>query len=322
VRRENGKSARNGAPEIAGGIAVTAWKSGTTQLQYLLSVGGRHASCQQRACDPQIHDAPVRLWKALRDVPAPHPALIDLDGLCRARARGSSRLFRRWGGGREIESVAALADVGASVLQEALGMARQSGSGMHHFHPWRAAVRIAAVRLLIGETGQPAQVPPIGAGNVAPIEARQMPTHGGSQSRLHRGSADVDPSLPVTGTGLEHGARLMAVSAHGSYRRGIRFIQVDQDVAGIVVPGIRVDVHVASLTVAPAQKADDSEGCQLSGGPEPFSGKRPLGRIMDQANEVKITRYGCQLAADGLYGERKARVEHAPILQCMGGVVQ
>ena len=160
---------------------MTARKSGTAQLQNLPHAGGRHASCHQRACDPQIEDAPIRLWEALRNVPAPHPALIDFDRLGGTRVSGSSRLFRRWGGS---EGVTARGGVGASGLQETLGLGRQTGSGMHDFHPGRIAVEGAVGWLLIGETGEPAQVAPIGAGAVAALEVRQMPAHGGSQGRL------------------------------------------------------------------------------------------------------------------------------------------
>jgi hypothetical protein len=95
---------------------MTARKSGTAQLQNLPHAG-RDASCHQRACDPQIEDAPIRLWEALRNVPAPHPALIDFDRLGGTRVCGTAR------GG-----------VGASGPQETLGLARQTGSGMHDYH--------------------------------------------------------------------------------------------------------------------------------------------------------------------------------------------
>jgi hypothetical protein len=289
---------------------MTARKSGTAQLQNLLNAGGRHASCQQRACDPQIDNAPIRLREALRNVPVSHPALIDLDRLRGVRVCGSSRLFRRWGGRPDIECVAARG--GAGGLQETLGLARQTTSGVHDFHPRRIPVRVTALRLLIGETGEPAQVTPVGAGAVTAIEVRQLPAHGSSQSRLQGSRTDMNPSLPMTGAGLEHDARFVPVGAHRPHRCGVGFVQVDQNVAGVAVFSIRVDVHITSLTVPRAQKADGREVGQLCGGPKPFSGKRPPGRIVDQANEVKLTRHGRQLAPDGLHSEYGAEVTHAP----------
>ena len=78
---ENGKRASQCTAQVVGGIAMAAWKSRTAQLQNLGDVGGRHASCQQGASDPQVHDAPVRLQESLRNVPAPHPGLVDFCGL-------------------------------------------------------------------------------------------------------------------------------------------------------------------------------------------------------------------------------------------------
>ena len=72
---KSGESARQCTAQVIGGVTVAAWKSRTTQLQNVLDVGRGNASCQQSACDPKIHDAPVRFWEPLRNAPAPHPGL-------------------------------------------------------------------------------------------------------------------------------------------------------------------------------------------------------------------------------------------------------
>jgi hypothetical protein len=42
----------------------------------------------------------------------------------------------------------------ASSLQQVIGVAGQTSSGMDHFHPRRIAVAVTALRLLIGKAGE------------------------------------------------------------------------------------------------------------------------------------------------------------------------
>ena len=141
------ESASQRAAKIIGGVAMAARKSRTAQPQNLLDFDARAALCQQSARHPQIHDAPVRLWKALRNVPAPHPGLVNLPGLRAGQARGSSPLPRR----RRRTGMrfgVACGGLLASSLQQVIGVARQTSSGMDHFHPSRIAVAVTALRLL------------------------------------------------------------------------------------------------------------------------------------------------------------------------------
>ena len=308
---KSGKGASQCAPEVVGGIAMTTGKSGTAQLQNHLNAGNGHAACQQGPCDPQIHDAPIRLWVALQNVPAPHPALINL-----SRLRGALVCRTRWSvrrrDGRCCRGcVCVRAGLGAGGLEESFGAPRQAGHGMQDFDPRRVAAGGTAVRLLIGESGKPAQMAPVGAGAVSAIEVCQVPAHSGGQGGIQRSRTDMHPGLPVARTGPEHSARFVPVSTHHVQRRGVSFVQVDQDIAGIAVLRIGVDVDVTSLLVTGAEETDRSEVRQLSGGPKPFSGKWPIGRIVDQANEVEFTRHGQQLTADCLHGECEAEVQHA-----------
>ena len=147
------ESASQRAAKIIGGVAMAARKSRTAQPQNLLDFDARPALCQQSARHPQIHDAPVRLWKALRNVPAPHPGLVNLPGLRAGQARWSSPLPRR----RRPTGMrfgVACGGLLASSLQQVIGVARQTSSGMDHFHPRRIAVAVTALRLLIGKAGE------------------------------------------------------------------------------------------------------------------------------------------------------------------------
>ena len=94
---KSGESTSQGTAQVVGGITVAAGKPGTAQLQNLLDVGCRHATCQQSACDPQVYNAPIRPWEALRNAPALHPGLID-----RGRLRGAlARWNKPWSQRRE-----------------------------------------------------------------------------------------------------------------------------------------------------------------------------------------------------------------------------
>jgi len=310
---KSGESAGQGAPQVVGGSAMAARKSRTAESQNLLDVSSRHAARQQSARYPQVHDAPVRLRKSLHDMPAPHAALVDLGCLRAGQAPWRSPPFqqsqRRCTGTR---SVVVWGGWRASDLQESFGLARQTGSRVHDFHPRRIAVGLAAVGLLIGETGEPAQMTPVRTGTIAAIKMRQMPAHLGSEGRFQGSGTDMHPSLPMARAGLDDHTRLMPISPHRRQRRGIGVIQVDENEAGIPVLRIGVDVHIASLAVTHPQKADGREVGQLTGSPQPFSGKRPLGRIVNQTDEIKVAGHGRQLAADGLRGERQTEIEHAP----------
>jgi hypothetical protein len=110
----------------------------------------------------------------------------------------------------------------------------------------------------------------------------------------------------------------MAVVAHRRQRPGIGAIQVDQDIPSIPIPSVRVDVHVASLAVAHPQKADGREVCQLRSSPQPFSGERLLGRIMDQTHHVQFPWHRCQ-STDRLRSECEAEVKHDPDSQIESG---
>ena len=65
------------ATHIVFRIAVVAGKMRTSQTENSFHLGRRYVDGQQFSREPQIDDAPVGLGKALPNVPALHPALID-----------------------------------------------------------------------------------------------------------------------------------------------------------------------------------------------------------------------------------------------------
>ena len=99
--------AGQGAAQIAMEISVAAGKMRAGQLQNGLHAHGGRPLSQQVPGDPQIHDAPIRLRKALANAPALDTALVDDGGFgwgdgCRGEAVPLSCLERQpsWCGQR------------------------------------------------------------------------------------------------------------------------------------------------------------------------------------------------------------------------------
>src|ERR1700704_6645451 len=77
-----GKScACDGALQVAIRITVAAGKMRAGEPEDGLDLRSGLALPEQIPGDPQIHDAPVRLRKALENMPSPHTTLVDGSGL-------------------------------------------------------------------------------------------------------------------------------------------------------------------------------------------------------------------------------------------------
>ena len=153
-------------------------------------------------------------------------------------------------GSQLADHIASEARVGAvwwtDWRQTALGGLDQRGAaagqallGVEDFDPRSEAAVQASRGLLIGEASQPTQMAPIGAGYIAAIGAGQTSADLGRYGRLPSRSADVNPSLEMTGTGLQYQTRLVSIGAHGFDGLRVSSIQIDEDIAGIAVIGIR-----------------------------------------------------------------------------------
>src|SRR5216683_2348331 len=92
----------------------------------------------------------------------------------------------------------------------------------------------------------------------------------------------------------------------------LTWIQIDQDITRIAFLGVRLDVNVAAFPVAHAQKSYGGRMNELGGGPQPLSGKGPLGLMVNQADQVKVVRHRRELTAYRLQGEIESAVEHGP----------
>ena len=82
----------------------------------------------------------------------------------------------------------------------------------------------------------------------------------------------MQPGLQVTWAGLKNDTGVMSIGPQKGQNAVMGVVQVEQDVTGIVVPGIGQDVNITAFAVADAQEANGSRREQLGGGPESFSG--------------------------------------------------
>jgi hypothetical protein len=102
----------------------------------------------------------------------------------------------------------------------------------------------------------------------------------------------------------------MSVGAHEVHDRRIGTIQVDENVACVLVSGVGLQVDVASFAVASAQKADGRRIRQLNRRPKSFSGKRAARQVVNQTDQVQFVGHRRQMATDGLPGQKESTVVH------------
>jgi hypothetical protein len=96
---------------------------------------------------------------------------------------------------------------------------------------------------------------PVGAGPIAAIETSQVFAGGRRHGRFQRRSAEANPGLQMTGAGLQHDTGVISTGAHAFDHGRIRVIQIDEDIAGVSVAGVGLDIDVAAFAVASAQEA-------------------------------------------------------------------
>jgi hypothetical protein len=155
----------------------------------------------------------------LRNVQAVQPSLIDDGGLVSREGRGD--VVRGWHRVTEWRIRRWKPRGDRSGARHAVGCSRHQGSavrrqahgGMPALHPRRGSIGRAPLGFLMGESGQPSQMAPVGAGRVALVPAGQLSSDCGCQLRWQRLRTHPNPNLQVAGAGLDHGARCMAVGA-------------------------------------------------------------------------------------------------------------
>lgn len=305
-------SACEGSAQVVLGIAVTAGKMWAGQSDHHSDLGPSSALSKQLPHDPQIHDAPIGLRKALPNLPSLDAVAIDLSSL------GGGKPGRSGVGPKDIFRLVPADPIGGRFcggwrlkrgLDQSLGMWGQAGAGVQDSHP-RSIAAGTPLRLLVGEAGQPAQMTPVGTRRVAIIHTGQISANRSCQGRFQGRGADANPGLEMSLAGLHHDTRVMSVGAHEIHGRRIGTIQIDQNIASVLVGGVRLDVHVATLAVASAQKPDSCRTHQQVCGPKSFPRKRTACLVVNQADQVQLVGHCHELAADGLSSQKESTVVH------------
>jgi hypothetical protein len=128
---------------------------------------------------------------------------------------------------------------------------------------------------------------PIGRGLVAAVEVGQLFADLAGDSGFDGRGTDAHPSLKIARTGLEYHTGLVTSGSHGLDDVWAGVIQIDEDVAGIALLRVGMDVHVAALAVANTQEADGGRMGQLGSGPQPLSGERPSRLRVNETDEIE-----------------------------------
>lgn len=298
------------ATQIVFRIAVMAGKIWTSQTEDGFHLGCRYMHAQQFSSEPQIDDAPVRLGKVLANMPTLRPALIDAGG-----SLGSNR-GRLFPNAREMvrdiphRSCRLLGYQLRGRMQQVMGGTGEERMSFHNLYPRSITGDRASLALLIGEACQSSQMTPVGAGQVASVGACQLLTNSSGHDRLQGCAANANPSLEMARAALEHDTRFMAIGSHELQDIVSGVIEIEENVAGVILLGIGKKIYVITLMVTCAQKAHHRSTHQLTSTPKPFSWTRLTCGAVNQVDEVEIIRHGRELAADSVRGKKESTVEH------------
>jgi hypothetical protein len=302
-----GKSRTGDRPvQVVLGIAVPAGKLRAAEPENIFDLGCGYAQRQQVPGDPEIDNTPVGLRKTLGDPPWAYAVAVDIGGLCHGH-----------GGRRGIAWVrCAGSPVGRPQqihgrLQQSVGVGRQARTGVDDLHPRSVATAGTPHRFLVRETGESAQMTPVSAGPIAAVITGQLPGYGSCNAGFQDRAAYVNPSLHMVWTGLEYNAGMVPVVTHPVEDIGVSAIEIEQNIAGVLVLRVGLNVDIASFTVANAQECDGCRIEQLSPCPQPFSRERSTSPIMDQTDQIQIVRHRCHLAADRLRRKHEPAINHA-----------
>ena len=301
------ESTREGTPQIIRGGRMAPRKAGAPPTQQRLDSRPWCALTQQFLSDPLVGDAPVWLRESLWNPQPVQPGLIDFAGSGWLPDRGRQVSDRRIGGWRAGGVTGYLAP---SCFDQRSCPASQTQLGQHQTHPRSSTIALAPQGLLVGETSQPSQMAPIGAGQVGPIQSGQLLGDSTGDGRFQGIGTDSNPGLQVAETGLEHDTGRMPMGPHQVQSRRTTMVQIQQDIASATRPGIGLDIDIAALAVARAQKSYGRFTNQLGGRPQPLSGKRSPGSLVNQPNQIQVVGHGGELAADCLPREKESVIEH------------
>src|SRR5439155_24333510 len=110
--------------------------------------------------------------------------------------------------------------------------------------------------------------------------------------------------------GLQDHTRIMPLGAHVGDHAWPRNIQIDQNVACVLLSTVGLNIPIATFQVASAQKPNRGRVRQLVGGPEPFARKGPMNLVVNQTDEVQLVRHCRELPANTLQSDPESAVVH------------
>jgi len=301
-----------GAPQVILGIGVAAREPRAGQTE-----NGFHARCrgalgEQLFGDPQVRDTPIGLSKPLRNLQVVQTILVScyrLDGIdCRI-----SRRVTRWSSALTLGPCTEYRSAGCEygAFQQAAAVGCQGGGGVPDFHPRSQSTGQPPSRLLIGEASESAHVTTICAGPISLIQASQVATNWSSHLGCQRHDTDSNPGLKMSGTGLDHNTRLVTVAAHGGQYSWLGIVQIDQNIAGVVVRCVGPEIDIKALSVTGAEKSDGGFNQKLGSRPKPLARQRLSGRVVNQADQITVTGHGGELSADGIQRKKESIIVHS-----------
>ena len=298
-----------GASQIVLRVAMMTREIWASQAEDSLHLSWRYVHGEQFSSQPQIDDAPVKLGKAFLNMPTLHPGSIyprrcvRRQGALLADMQARIDRRRRRGGGW-------LGDGLQGRMQQIVGSTSQDGTSFDDFDPRSRTRGSTAFEFLIGKACQSSQMTPVGASQVASVGVSQLFTNQGGERRFQGRDADVNPSLKMARAGLKHDTRFMAMGSHPRQHIGCGMIQVEENIAGVAILGVREKINVKALEIACTQEAQHHSTCQVSGCPQPFSWSWPVCGGVNQTDEVEIIRHGRELAANRLGHQKESAIEH------------
>src|SRR5215468_4693386 len=298
------RGAREGAAEIVLRMRVPTGETWTARAQNGCDLWSRCSVPQQFLGDPLIGNAPIRLRKPFANAQPVQPFGIDAGGYPIGIGGGPVRARRH--------RLRRSEPTGVGSLDQCAALRGQLCVSVHHLDPRSVTAPVTSLRFLVSETGQAAQMPPVRAGQIAAVTPGQLFADRTGQRRLQGCGADMQPHLKMAGAGLEHHAGREAIGSHSLDHFRAAVIQVDQDIAGIAILAVGLNVDVAALAVADPQKPQRSQTGELGSGPQPLARESSSGLVVNQADQVKVVRHRRNLAAHGPQGQIESTVEHGP----------
>jgi hypothetical protein len=296
------------ATQVILGIGVTTGKARAAPTQQLRDVRYGCSLSQQFLSDPLVGNTPIGVRKSLWNPQPLQPGPVDVAGRrgtgCHAFA--GERTWQRSGSGDG--GGASYLSLGGLDQQRAVGS--QPNLRLHDLHPGGVSIALAPEGFLIGEPSQPSQMTPVSASQVAAIDMSQLSGDDGGYRRFQADRTDLNPSLEVAGTGLEHHARLMTIGSHQFECSHVCVVQIQEDVPGIPAVSIGLNVHVTAFTIANAQESYGRFLAQLGGRPQPFTWECGSGGVVNQSNQIEILWHRGELSSNAANGEEQPTIKH------------